>query len=270
MVKNYEFEGMRVLVIEDMPDNANLLSRIMAKHKLETRVADEGLKGLEMVPDFDPDLILLDIGLPDLDGFEVCTRLKTNNQTKDIPVIFITAFTESSHVVKGFSLGAVDYITKPFRAGEVISRISNQLRISKFQRELIEKENLYRNIVNRIPQLILKLDPNKIITFANPPFQYLGHDPKNLIGRPLQYLLHAENKDELIDKIATMNVGPLAVRNLEVSFIADKNSPAAKNLASKKFLVDASGIWDVSDEVVFDKKAKKNFLGTLCIGTPCD
>ena len=258
MPEKYEFAGMRVLIIEDMVDNANLLARIAAKHKLETAVAYEGLKGLDMVPEFSPDLILLDIGLPDTDGFEICSRLKSDNRFKDIPIVFITAFTESTSVVKGFSLGAVDYITKPFRSAEVISRISNQLRLRRFQRELIASENLYRNIVNRIPQLILKLDADKKITFANPSFQFLGHDPKSLIGQPLECLF-AGNKKDLAEKIATMNVGPLAVRNMEVDLLVNSSD-------SKKFYIDASGIWDVSDEDVFDKKIKKNFLGTLCIG----
>ncbi|MBC8283876.1 MAG: response regulator [Nitrospinae bacterium] len=263
MSTNYEFAGMRVLIIEDMVDNANLLSRIAKKHKLETAIAYEGLKGLDMVPEFAPDLILLDIGLPDTDGFEICSRLKFDNQSKDIPVIFITAFTESANVVKGFSLGAVDYITKPFRAAEVISRISNQLRLRKSQKELITNENLYRNIVNKIPQLILKLDIDRKITFANPSFHFLGYDPESLLGRPLEYLLEG-NQEELAEKIATRNVGPLAVRNLEADLIV--NSSTSKNSTSKKFFIDASGIWDVPDEEVFEGKTKKNFLGTLCIG----
>ncbi len=257
MQEKYEFAGMRILIIEDMIDNAKLLAKITEKFKLETAVAYEGLKGFDMVSEFNPDLILLDIGLPDTDGFEICSRLKAENRFKDIPVIFITAYTESSSVVKGFALGAVDYIAKPFRAAEVISRISNQLRLRKFQRELITNENLYRNIVNRIPQLILKLDTDRNITFANPSFQFLGHDPSKLIGKPLEYLLET-NAQELAEKIATMNVGPLAVRNLEVDFKVNGS-------ASKKFYIDASGIWDVPDENVFDKKVKKNFLGTLCI-----
>ncbi|MEK9628720.1 MAG: response regulator [Nitrospinota bacterium] len=263
MSEKFEFAGMRVLIIEDMVDNANLLSRIAQKNKLETEVAYEGLKGFDRVPLFCPDLILLDIGLPDTDGFEICRRLKSDDRFKDIPVIFITAFTESADVVKGFSLGAVDYITKPFRAAEVISRINNQLRIRKFQRELIANENLYRNIVDRIPQLILKLDTDRKITFANPSFQFLGHNPDDLIGKPIEYLLETP-KETLAEKIATKNVGPLATRNLEANLLV--NSSDSQNQASKKFYIDASGIWDVSDEDVFDRKVKKNFLGTLCIG----
>ena len=80
MPEKYEFAGMRVLIIEDLVDNANLLARIAAKHKLETAVAYEGLKGLDMVPEFSPDLILVGIEPPDTDGFEICSLLKSDNR----------------------------------------------------------------------------------------------------------------------------------------------------------------------------------------------
>lgn len=134
--------GTKVLIVDDTPANIDILHNILNDQGFQIAVALNGEQGLSYVPQFNPDLILLDIMMPGIDGFETCKRLKSNEPTKDIPVIFLTAKTESEDIVKGFKLGAVDYITKPFQHEEVLARIethSNLRQTTKKNERLIEE-----------------------------------------------------------------------------------------------------------------------------------
>jgi DNA-binding response OmpR family regulator len=133
--------GIKVLIVDDTPANIDVLHNILNEQGFQIAVALNGEQGLSYVPRFDPDLILLDIMMPGIDGFETCKRLKSNKPTKDIPVIFLTAKAGSEDIVKGFKLGAVDYITKPFQLEEVLVRIethSNLRQTTKKNEQLIK------------------------------------------------------------------------------------------------------------------------------------
>jgi len=129
-----------VLVVEDIPKNMEVVCNILRKEGYRLAMAGNGLQGLEMVPNVKPDLILLDIMMPEMDGFEVCKRLKENPETKDIPIIFLTAIVETVDIVKGFEMGAVDYVTKPFKGAELTSRVRTHLEL-KFARESLQELN---------------------------------------------------------------------------------------------------------------------------------
>ncbi len=103
-------------------------------------VAKDGSNALEKLHEALPDLILLDVMMPGIDGFETCRRIKENQETQAIPVIFMTALAEAEHKVKGLSLGAVDYITKPFQQEEVLARIDLHLKLRSLARELADKK----------------------------------------------------------------------------------------------------------------------------------
>src|SRR5262245_34163925 len=122
-------DGKLVLIVDDTQTNVAVLSGLM-KDSYRTRVATNGEKALAIAAGPEkPDLILLDVMLPDMDGFEVCRRLKANPDTCEIPVIFLTARTDEVDEVKGFEVGAVDYIHKPFSAPMVLGRIKTQLAL---------------------------------------------------------------------------------------------------------------------------------------------
>jgi signal transduction histidine kinase len=125
-----------ILIIDDGPTNLYFLDKILKSEKYETILASDGIKGLESAYAELPDLILLDIMMPDMDGFQVCQRLKQNSATKHIPVIFISAIHEISEKVKGFRIGGVDYITKPIQREEVIARVNVHLNLKRSQEEL--------------------------------------------------------------------------------------------------------------------------------------
>lgn len=126
----------RILVVEDTLDSLRMLSSILADAGYQTLVANTGEKALERVELMQPDLILLDILLPGLDGYAICRELKARDATRAIPVIFMSALHEPFDKVKGFQLGAVDYLTKPIEPAELLVRVQTHLRIYQLQREL--------------------------------------------------------------------------------------------------------------------------------------
>ncbi len=136
-----KFRGS-ILIIDDTLNNLTLLERILSKKGYEVRLASSGQLGLEAVELTQPDLILLDIMMPGIDGYEVCSRLKASDRTRGIPIIFLSALVEVSHKVKAFKAGGVDYIIKPFEAVEVLARVENQLRLRELELQLTHKNKM--------------------------------------------------------------------------------------------------------------------------------
>lgn len=125
-----------LLVVDDNPENISVLFDFLDDCGFEILVAENGYDALENAQNEQPDLILLDIMMPDISGFETCHRLKCNRYTQEIPVIFMTALSDTVNKVKGFELGAVDYVTKPFQHEELLARINTHLTIRKLQKKL--------------------------------------------------------------------------------------------------------------------------------------
>jgi len=125
-----------ILIVDDNPTDLEVLSESLCDGGFQVAVAIDGESALEQVSYHPPALILLDVIMPGVSGFETCKRLKDNPKTKDIPVIFITALSNTEHKVKGFSLGAIDYITKPFRHEEVIARVRAHLKVQTLTQDL--------------------------------------------------------------------------------------------------------------------------------------
>jgi two-component system, sensor histidine kinase and response regulator len=125
-----------ILIVDDTPDNLRLLSSALTEQEYKVRSVISGAMALMGAQAAPPDLIMLDIKMPDMDGYEVCRRLKENPQTCEIPVIFISALDEVFDKVKAFTSGGVDYIQKPFHIEEVLARIENQLTIRRLQVQL--------------------------------------------------------------------------------------------------------------------------------------
>lgn len=130
-----------ILIVDDTPENLRLLAGILAVEGYHIRPSTNGLRAMESAQYEIPDLILLDIRMPDMDGYAVCQQLKANEHTRDIPVIFISALNEVADKVKGFEAGGVDYITKPFEAEEVLSRVEMHLKLQRYQNQLEELVN---------------------------------------------------------------------------------------------------------------------------------
>jgi signal transduction histidine kinase len=137
-----------ILVVDDTPDNLRLLSAMLTTQGYEVRKALSGKMALTACQMVLPDVILLDINMPEMDGYEVCRQLKANEQTCRIPVIFISALDDVLDKVKAFDVGGVDYITKPFHGVEVVLRIENQIKLFLLQNKLQEKNTLLQKALD--------------------------------------------------------------------------------------------------------------------------
>jgi len=133
--------GDVILIVDDTPTNLGMLCDFLINSGFEVLVATDGESAIEQAIYAQPNLVLLDVLMPGINGFETCCRLKANPSTQDIPVIFMTALGETEDKVKGFQVGAVDYVTKPIQPEEVLARITNHLTIQNLQKEL-QKQNL--------------------------------------------------------------------------------------------------------------------------------
>ena len=129
----------RILVVDDTPANIQTLAAILKQEGYQISVATNGKQALDVVGRLSPDLILLDVMMPEMDGFETCRRLKASESSRQIPVIFLTAKTETTDIVQGFELGAVDYVAKPFNTHELLARVNTHLTMDELRRSLAQK-----------------------------------------------------------------------------------------------------------------------------------
>ncbi|WP_204104813.1 MULTISPECIES: response regulator [Spirulina sp. CCY15215] len=141
-----------ILIVDDTPDNIRLLSTMLSKRGYRVRPAINGKMAILAAKALEPDLILLDINMPEMNGYEVCQHLKANEKTKAIPVIFLSALDHVEDKVKAFEVGGIDYITKPFQFAEVLVRIENQLTIRKLQKTLQKQNNRLKQVMTQLVQ----------------------------------------------------------------------------------------------------------------------
>ena len=173
----------KVLVVDDQPSNVELISQILSRAGIDTLRASSGTEALGVVAQSQPDLVLLDVQMPDIDGFGVCERLQADESTRHIPVIFVTADDSHTGKITGLGVGAVDYITKPIEADETLARVQTQLRLASINREM-------RDIQHR-------LDEARRTATIGAVTQGIAHNLNNLLGVALGYLdlvqLHSDN-----------------------------------------------------------------------------
>jgi PAS domain S-box-containing protein len=158
-----------ILIVDDTPQNLRLLSQMLTTQGYQVRAALNGPRALAAVQAAPPDLILLDIMMPEMDGYEVCKRIKADEHTYDIPILFISALNETEDKVKGFAAGALDYITKPFQFEEVLARVETHLELSRLQRELRVREEIYRELLNASPDAAYLVRADGTILTSNEP-----------------------------------------------------------------------------------------------------
>jgi two-component system, sensor histidine kinase and response regulator len=165
-----------ILVVDDTPENLELLMSLLGERGYTVRPAVNGELALKSAQSNPPDIILLDIRMPEMDGYEVCRQLKAGTTTRNIPVIFLSALDETLDKIKAFEVGGVDYVTKPFQSEEVIARVETQLELYRQRREieaLREKEKRHSEERNKLKDQFV---------------QMVSHDLKNPLSVIVTYL----------------------------------------------------------------------------------
>lgn len=206
-----------ILIVDDTVMDAHTLSDYLEEFGFDVSLAENGQAALQQVEQAKPDLILLDVMLPDMDGFQICRRLKDDKKSKDIPVIFLTTLSDTVDKVKGFELGAVDFISKPLQYREVLARVQNHIKIRGLQKGLLEQnkrlqeENVmrrrvqdalresrerYRLLAENSTDMISQQTPGGIYRYVSPAcYPLLGYKIEEMIGQPSHNFIYPEDLD---------------------------------------------------------------------------
>ena len=223
-----------ILVVDDTPENLDVLKGALREHYM-FRPAISGMLALKFAEmDPQPDLILLDIMMPEMDGYEVCRRLKANPKTQNIPVIFVTARSKTEDELKGLAVGAVDYILKPISPPIVQARVKTHLALKQAQlvveennkrlhevnarlassvEQLSASEERFRNLVQTIPDIVYKIDSEGYFTFINKSIERLGFHQSELIGRHFTEIIHGNDIEKASREKILENVGTIQSKN---------------------------------------------------------
>lgn len=200
-----------ILIVDDTPTNLEVISVALSDAGYDVAIATSGERALLQIERRLPDLILLDVMMPGIDGFETCNRLQANPQTADIPVIFMTALADVEHKVKGLELGAVDYITKPFQEQEVLARVRTHLRLRQTEERL-------ESILNSLEEVVwsITLEPFRCL-YLNPAVERIfGRSPEEFYGHPQLWfdLIHPEDQERVRESL----LSPDPAQDIELEY----------------------------------------------------
>ncbi|HNX26610.1 MAG TPA: response regulator [Phycisphaerae bacterium] len=223
-----------IAIVDDTPANLKLLENMLREQGYRVLAFPRGDFALRGFERNQPDLILLDINMPGIDGFELCRKLKENEKLRDIPVIFISAYNETIDKVKAFSVGGVDYVTKPFQFEEVIARITTHLKISNLQRELARKFKEQKELEELKDNLI----------------HMIVHDMRSPLQGMLGYLELLQNDSALLGETHRDYVNMLEQSGkmlinmisdlLDVTRLEKNNMPISRQLCDMRTIIEQS------------------------------
>lgn len=189
-----------ILIVDDAPSNLGVLRKLMADQGYQTFVATSGERAINLARTIHPDLILLDVVMPGMDGLETCRQLKEHPSTQRIPVIFMSARNDTDDVVAGFDIGAVDYIGKPLRMAEVCARVRAQLRAHTTSVTQHEQAERVRTIVDSMAEGLMIIEASGRIQYANPACaRHLRCNPEAIEKKTLADLLLPQVAQEYLD-----------------------------------------------------------------------
>ncbi|WP_019508829.1 response regulator [Pleurocapsa sp. PCC 7319] len=218
-----------ILIVDDNHNNLEVLSETLTRAGFQVAVAIDGENALEQIQYYKPELILLDVMMPGIDGYQTCQKIKANPDTFDIPVIFMTALSDTGHKVKGFAIGAVDYITKPFQREEVLARVRVQLQLRNLARTLEEQNRMLKKEIlqrERVEGSILKL---------NQELEKRVEERTNKLSRTLKTLRQAQV--ELVEQKKDLEI---RVRERTAELAKSMTEAEKANQAKSQFLANMS------------------------------
>ena len=224
--KGMATSSQTILIVDDIPPNIGLLYASLHEAGYQIYAATSGMQALHIASEVTLDLILLDIMMPGMDGFETCRRLKAEQSTKSIPVIFITATNNAEDVAKSFSVGAADYLSKPIRVEELLIRVEMQLKKNLCMLKQREQEEKLNVIINNMSEGVVLIDSQGQITFSNPACnEELGLTKDEIIGQAFTALLSERQRDNYrgffskapLQNSPSMDCGPREVGVLDRS-----------------------------------------------------
>jgi len=257
-----------ILIVDDTPRNIQVLGNILYETGYNICIANSGYKALELVKTESPDLILLDIQMPEMDGFEVCRLLKSNPDTKAIPIIFLTAVIEPEKILLGFKLGAVDYITKPFNTAELTARVATHIEIKQSREKLLElnatKDKFFSIISHdlRNPFTVILSSTELLQMFVN----------KNMPEKILKYATSIHNSVLLVNKLlenliswSQLQTGSLVpnIKKQNLKTITDETYLLANELAKNKNISLQNNITDdifINCDIEMTKTVLRNLI----------
>ncbi|HTB80580.1 MAG TPA: response regulator [Opitutaceae bacterium] len=248
----------KILVVDDQPINVQLLKRKLERESIQVATAYTGQEALDIVKNEKPDLILLDVMMPDMDGIEVCQRLQENDDTRSIPVIFITARSSKEGKLEGLGVGAVDYITKPIDLDETLARVQTQLRFVAVNREMLD---LQRRLV----------EARRTATIGAVT-QGIAHNLNNLLGVVMGYLdlikTHHAKADQVKDNARHAEAAVQRIITIikQLSSVAGKG-PVSSIKSNLQQLLEGSVLRYQADNEITDPVKIDNPLGELLIET---
>lgn len=231
-----------ILIVDDLPENLAILTSMLSDQGYIVRPAISGPVALKTIRKAIPDMILLDIMMPGMDGYEVCRRVKADSRSRDIPVIFMSALSETMDKIKAFEIGAVDYITKPFEIKEVLARVETHLSLRKMQQQLQaqnqqlheeiierkhaekllrESEERYRRLVEVSPDVIAVHRRGELIFLNAAGIKLLGANASDdLIGKSLLDFVHPDYHEAVKKRVRTGYENDEAVGLAEEQFLS--------------------------------------------------
>jgi diguanylate cyclase (GGDEF)-like protein/PAS domain S-box-containing protein len=245
-----DLQGRTILIVDDTPANLAVAVQYLEGAHFNVVVAQDGAEGVERAQLVQPDLILLDVMMAGLDGFQTCSRLKDIESTRDIPVIFMTALSDPSDKVKAFGVGAVDYVNKPFEVGELLARIRTHLTLRAMQEQLIVQntrlqvsELYYRRLFETAKDGILLLDikSGKISSVNDSVVNMLGYSREQYINKSLSEVLPLKNVSACREAFARLQTGkPVSFEHWAMK--DEKERPVDVEFSASLYQVDGTTI----------------------------
>jgi len=271
MIK-YNNENMLILIVGDTPKDLQFLGSLLSTEKYKVAFAKSGKEALELVAKQRPDLIILDIMMPNMDGFEVCKRLKEDQKTRNIPIIFLTSLTDDVNEEKGLSLGAVDYITKPFRPMSVKVRVKNSLKLSCSYNKIKKQKLELEKSIEQLKASETKAKKLSDLTFEGIVFhqkgiaidinlsfaQIFGYTPEEVIGQNLLNLvIKKEFHDVVLQNISKSYAKPYEIVGLKKDGTEFPLEIEAKDFESDDKTIRVAAVKDISERKKFQKELEK-------------